>query len=207
MDSIQKSPIRKDEPNELVVHIPKEELYYKFKEKLKLLGITATWKWEDASRILFNEPEWKAIRTFSEKRNLFNEYINDLKNKEKEEIYLKREKNKTKFRQLLSEDNTINSDSTYTEAMSRLSYDERWRSVDEKEREDVFEDYIDLIYKKEEDEWKKSRDVKKKLFLEKLKFKNIKSDTLWKTIKNEFKDDPVFASMEKLIEFKLLQII
>ena len=198
MDSIQKSPIRKDEPNELVVHIPKEELYYKFKEKLKLLGITATWKWEDASRILFNEPEWKAIRTFSEKRNLFNEYINDLKNKEKEEIYLKREKNKTKFRQLLSEDNTINSDSTYTEAMSRLSYDERWRSVDEKEREDVFEDYIDLIYKKEEDEWKKSRDVKKKLFLEKLKFKNIKSDTLWKTIKNEFKDDPVFASMEKI---------
>ena len=82
--------------------------------------------------------------------------------------------------------------------MSRLSYDERWRSVDEKEREDVFEDYIDLIYKKEEDEWKKSREVKKKLFLDKLKFKNVKSDTLWKTIKYEFKDDPVFVSMEKI---------
>ena len=188
----------KDEPTDLVPQIPKEQSYYKFKEKLKSLGITATWKWEDACRILFNEPEWKEIRTFSEKRNLFNEYINDLKNKEKEESYLKREKNKTKFRQLLSEDNTINSDSTYAEAMSRLSYDERWRSVDEKEREDVFEDYIDLIYKKEEDEWKKSRDVKKKLFLDKLKFKNVKSDTLWKTIKYEFKDDPVFVSMEKI---------
>ena len=162
------------------------------------MGITITWKWEDASRLLFNEPEWKAIRTFSEKRNLFNEYINDLKNKEREEIYLKREKNKAKFRQLLSEDNTINSDSTYTEAMSRLSYDERWRAVDEKEREDVFEDYIDLIYKKEEDEWKKEREVKKKLFLEKLKFKKIKSDTLWKNICIDFKDDPVFASMEKI---------
>ena len=188
----------KDDPTDLVPQIPKEESYYKFKEKLKSLGITATWKWEDACRILFNEPEWKEIRTFSEKRNLFNEYINDLKNKEKEESYLKREKNKTKFRQLLSEDNTINSDSTYAVAMSRLSYDERWRSVDEKEREDVFEDYIDLIYKKEEDEWKKSRDVKKKLFLDKLKFKNVKSDTLWKTIKYEFKDDPVFVSMEKI---------
>jgi pre-mRNA-processing factor 40 len=197
MDYIPKSPL-KDESQELVYQIPKEEAYYKFKEKLKLLGITATWKWEDASRLLFNEPEWKIIRTFSEKRSLFNEYINDLKSKEKEEIYLKREKNKSKFRQLLSEDNTINSDSTYTEAMSRLSYDERWRSVDEKEREDVFEDYIDLIYKKEEDEWKKSRDVKKKLFLDKLKFKNIKSDTLWKTIKYDFKDDPVFVSMEKI---------
>ena len=121
-----------------------------------------------------------------------------MKNKEREEIYLKREKNKAKFRQLLSEDNTINSDSTYTEARSRLSYDERWRAVDEKEREDVFEDYIDLIYKKEEDEWKKEREVKKKLFLEKLKFKKIKSDTLWKNICIEFKDDPVFASMEKI---------
>ena len=197
METYLRSPT-KDESNELVLHIPKEELYYKFKEKLRLLGITITWKWEDACRILFNEPEWKSIRTFSEKRNLFNEYINELKSKEKEEIYLKREKNKSKFRQLLSEDNTINSDSTYTEAMSRLSYDERWRSVDEKEREDVFEDYIDLIYKKEEDEWKKARDVKKKSFLEKLKCKNVKSDTLWKTIKNEFKDDPVFASMEKI---------
>ena len=188
----------KESHTELIPDIPREELYRKFKEKLKALGITITWKWEDASRLLFNEPEWKAIRTFSEKRNLFNEYINDLKNKEREEIYLKREKNKAKFRQLLSEDNTINSDSTYTEAMSRLSYDERWRAVDEKEREDVFEDYIDLIYKKEEDEWKKEREVKKKLFLEKLKFKKIKSDTLWKNICIEFKDDPVFASMEKI---------
>jgi len=148
--------------------------------------------------LIFNEPEWKSIRTFSEKRNLFNDYINDLKNKEREEIYLKREKNKAKFRQLLSEDNTINSDSTYTEVMPRLIYDERWRAVDEKEREDVFEDYIDLIYKKEEDEWKKEREVKKKLFLEKMKFKKIKSDTLWKDICIEFKDDPVFASMEKV---------
>ena len=189
---------QKESHMELIPHIPREELYQKFKEKLKNLGITVTWKWEDVSRILFNEPEWKAIRTFSEKRNLFNEYINELKNKEREEIYLKREKNKSKFRQLLSEDNTINSDSTYTEVMSRLSYDERWRSVDEKEREDIFEDYIDLIYKKEEEEWKKEREVKKKLFLEKLKFKKIKSDTLWKNICIEFKDDPVFASMEKI---------
>ena len=82
--------------------------------------------------------------------------------------------------------------------MPRLIYDERWRAVDEKEREDVFEDYIDLIYKKEEDEWKKEREVKKKLFLEKMKFKKIKSDTLWKDICVEFKDDPVFASMEKI---------
>ncbi len=183
---------------ELTPHVPKEELYQKFKDKLKSLGITITWKWEDASRLMFNEPEWKSIRTFSEKRNLFNDYINDLKNKEREEIYLKREKNKAKFRQLLSEDNTINSDSTYTEVMPRLIYDERWRAVDEKEREDVFEDYIDLIYKKEEDEWKKEREVKKKLFLEKMKFKKIKSDTLWKDICIEFKDDPVFASMEKV---------
>ena len=160
---------QKESHMELIPHIPREELYQKFKEKLKNLGITVTWKWEDVSRILFNEPEWKAIRTFSEKRNLFNEYINELKNKEREEIYLKREKNKSKFRQLLSEDNTINSDSTYTEVMSRLSYDERWRSVDEKEREDIFEDYIDLIYKKEEEEWKKEREVKKKIIFRKIK--------------------------------------
>ena len=188
----------KEESKEITSYIPKEEAYHRFKEKLRELGITTTWKWEDARRHLFNEPEWKEIQTFSEKRNLFNEYISDLKSKEKEELYLKREKNKLKFRQLLSEDNTINSDSTYTEAMSRLSYDERWRSIDEREREDAFEDYIDLIYKREEEEWKNSREVKKKLFFEKLRYKNIKIDAMWKDIQTEFKDDPVFVSMEKI---------
>ena len=58
---------QKEPHTELIPHIPREELYQKFKDKLRTLGITVTWKWEDASRLLFNEPEWKAIRTFSEK--------------------------------------------------------------------------------------------------------------------------------------------
>ena len=48
---------QKESHMELIPHIPREELYQKFKEKLKNLGITVTWKWEDVSRILFNEPD------------------------------------------------------------------------------------------------------------------------------------------------------
>ena len=179
-------------------NLSREDQENYFKNTLKKLGITSTWKWEDASRILYRESIWKVIKTFSEKRNLFNEYINDLKNKERQEKELKREKLKAKFRQLLQEDNTINSDFTYAEGVAKYSHDDRWRAVDENDREDLFEDYIDLIYKKEEDEWKKSREIKKKLFLEKLKISGVTSGTLWKNIQYNFKDDPVFVSMEKI---------
>ena len=67
MDSYYRSPTR-DEPTDLIFQIPKEEAYYKFKEKLKSLGITVTWKWEDACRLLFNCLKWKDIRLLVKKK-------------------------------------------------------------------------------------------------------------------------------------------
>ena len=35
---------QKEPHTELIPHIPREELYQKFKDKLRTLGITVTWK-------------------------------------------------------------------------------------------------------------------------------------------------------------------
>ena len=178
--------------------LPKEEKYKLFKDQLRRAGVTATWKWEDAERVLYNEPIWKSIKTFQEKRSLFNEFVKQCKLKEREDIKLKKEKLKLKFRQMLEEDNSLNSNSKFSEALTKYCYDERWRAIDEREREDIFQDYIDLLYKKEEDEWKQMRENKKKKFERSLEDKKIKVNTKWKEICQLYSNDPLFMSMEKI---------
>ena len=101
--------------------LPKEEKYKLFKDQLRRAGVTATWKWEDAERVLYNEPIWKSIKTFQEKRSLFNEFVKQCKLKEREDIKLKKEKLKLKFRQMLEEDNSLNSNSKFSEALTKYS--------------------------------------------------------------------------------------
>ena len=93
--------------------LPKEEKNKLFKDKMRECGVTATWKWEDVERILHNESIWKSIKSFGEKRSLFSEFIRDCKTREREEQKLRKEKLKLKFRQMLEEDNTLNSDSKF----------------------------------------------------------------------------------------------
>ena len=169
-----------------------------FKEKLKLFGINHLWKFDDVKQTMKKEPIWKAIKTYNEKKNIFNEYISDYRSKVKEEFLLKKEKLRNKFRQLLEEDLTLNSNSTYTEALKKFCYDDRWRAVEEKERIDLFEDYIDILYEQEEEENKKKREKNKKLLYDKLIEKNIKSNTKWLDINIMFQNDELFKSMEKL---------
>ena len=169
-----------------------------FKEKLKLFGINHLWKFDDVKQTMKKEPIWKAIKTYNEKKNIFNEYISDYRSKVKEEFLLKKEKLRNKFRQLLEEDLTLNSNSTYTEALKKFCYDDRWRAIEEKERIDLFEDYIDILYEQEEEENKKKREKNKKLFYDKLIEKNIKSNTKWLDINIMFQNDELFKSMEKL---------
>ena len=166
--------------------LPKEEKHKLFKDQLRKAGVTATWKWEDAERVLYNEPIWKSIKTFQEKRSLFNDFVRQCKLKEREDIKLRKEKLKVKFRQMLEEDSSLNSNSKFSEALTKYCYDDRWRAIDEREREEIFQDYIDILYKKEEDEWRQTREKQKKQFERSLEDKHIKVNMKWKEKDDDF---------------------
>ena len=160
--------------------------------------MTATWKWEDTERVLYAKPRWKSIKTFLEKRSLFNEYVSECKTKEREDIKLKKEKLKCKFRQMLEEDTSLNSNSKFSEALTKYCYDERWYSIDECDREEIFQDYINVLFKREEDKWKADREHKRKLFVKSLEEKQIGSNVKWKETLQIYNNDILFQSMEKL---------
>lgn len=185
-----------------VEKLPREERNKLFKDMLKRAGVTATWKWEDCERVLYNEIIWKAVKTFQEKRGLFNEYIRDCKTKEREAIKMKKEKLKIKYRGLLEEDTSLTSNSKFAEALTKYCYDERWRAIDEREREEMFQDYIDLLYKREEEEAKFERENKVKIFRKALESRGVGINSKWRDIKINFSNNELFNSMEKIDQLK-----
>jgi pre-mRNA-processing factor 40 len=63
--------------------LSKEDAVMVFKEALKDSGVSTSWKWEDANRVIMHDPRVKAIKTISERKAAFNEYINEMKSKER----------------------------------------------------------------------------------------------------------------------------
>jgi len=176
----------------------KEELERLFKDMLRRAGITSTWKWEDCERVLNKEEVWKSIKTFQEKRALFNEYIKECKNRERDEIKLKREKLKVKFRQMLEEDSTLTSDSKFSQIIMKFCHDERWRAIDERDREEYFQDFLDELEKRENEEKRIIKETKMKNFRKVLQERiKVSTQIKWKDIILNFKDDPLFNSLEK----------
>lgn len=199
---IRESEEKKINPNIDLDNLPKEEAYKLFKDMLRRAGITSTWKWEDCERVLQSEAIWKCIKTFHEKRNLFNEYIKDCKTRDRDEQQLKRDKLRSKFRQMLEEDFAITSDTKFNEIIKKFCTDERWRSIDERDREELFQDYLDDLEKKETEEKRIQRETKMRNFRKILEEKRLPSSTKWREICLNFKDDMLFNSMEKLDRLK-----
>ncbi len=201
-NKIRENEEKKFNPNIDLDKLPKEEAYKLFKDMLRRAGITATWKWEDCERVLYKEAIWKIIKTFKEKRNLFDEYIKECKTRERDELQLKRDKLKTKFRQMLEEDLCLTSDTKFSDAIKKFCSDERWRAIDERDREDLFQDYLDDLEKRETEEKRILKETKIRQFKRILEEKRLPSSTKWKEICLNFKEDPFFNSMEKIDRMK-----
>ena len=199
---IRENEERKFNPNIDLENLPKDEAYKLFKDMLRRAGVTSTWKWEDCERVLHSETIWKVIKTFHEKRNLFNEYIKECKGRERDELRLKKDKLRSKFRQMLEEDSSLTSDSRFTDIIAKFCSDERWRSIDEREREDLFQDYLDDLEKRENEDKRISRESKIRNFRRILEEKRLPHTTKWREICLNFKDDNFFNSMEKIDRLK-----
>lgn len=182
--------------------LSKDELNKLFKEMLRRGGVSSTWKWEDCLRIFSSEDLWKAVKTFQERKQLFNDFIRECVTREKEEAKLKRERLKNKFRQMLEEDSTLTSESNLAEYGIKVGSDERWRLLDEREREDIFEDYLDELELKENEEKNIIRESKMKNFMKFLQERNFPTTTKWKEILLNMPNDATYQDkLDKLTVF------
>jgi len=169
---------------------------------LRRAGVTSTWKWEDCERVLQKEEMWKAIKTFQEKRQLFNDFVKDCKTREKEELRIKRDRLRSRFRQMLEDDTTLNSDVKFCEIATKYCTDERWRSIEERDREELFQDYLDDLENKENEEKRILRDQRMRSLKGVFEEKRLPVSTKWKEVCMNMRDDPAFNLLDKIDRLK-----
>ncbi|XP_015109979.1 transcription elongation regulator 1 isoform X1 [Diachasma alloeum] len=106
------------------------------------------------------DERFKNVEKMRERESLFNEYILEVRKREKEEKTAKREQVKKDFITMLREHKDIDRHSHWSDCKKRLEGDWRYRLVDSATtREDWFRDYVRLL--KDERKREKERDKEK----------------------------------------------
>ncbi|KAL4477091.1 hypothetical protein ABPG72_015404 [Tetrahymena utriculariae] len=174
-----------------------------FLEMLREHKVTNQMKWDQAQKLMQNDQRWIKIKQISEKKRLFQDYIQKIKRIERQEQQNKSEKAKEDFFKLLEEQN-FNSDAKFYKVIGNFASDPRYKALDEKNRETYFQDFLDRLFEQEQENMKDEKKthidfLKKKI----LQLSDLSTSFRWADFCQRFKDD---ESFKKLSDFEKIYI-
>ncbi|XP_063069622.1 pre-mRNA-processing factor 40 homolog A isoform X2 [Engraulis encrasicolus] len=193
----------KEERPELVKKVykwnTKEEAKQAFKELLKEKGVSSNASWEQAMKMIINDPRYSALPKLSEKKQAFNAYKVQTEKEEKEEARIKYKESKETFQRFLENHDKMTSTTRYKKAEQMFNELEVWSTVPERDRLEIYEDVLFYLAKKEKEQAKQLR----KRNWEALKnildnMANVTYRTTWSEAQQYLLDNPTFAEDEEL---------
>ncbi|KAK1789251.1 hypothetical protein P4O66_014875 [Electrophorus voltai] len=193
----------KEERPELVKKVykwnTKEEAKQAFKELLKEKGVSSNASWEQAMKMVINDPRYSALPKLSEKKQAFNAYKVQTEKEEKEEARIKYKESKETFQRFLENHDKMTSTTRYKKAEQMFGDLEVWSCVPERDRLEIYEDVLFYLAKKEKEQAKQLR----KRNWEALKnildnMANVTYRTTWSEAQQYLLDNPTFAEDEEL---------
>ncbi|XP_077071366.1 pre-mRNA-processing factor 40 homolog A isoform X4 [Siphateles boraxobius] len=206
MPSVEMQPsndVSKEERPELVKKVykwnTKEEAKQAFKELLKEKGVSSNASWEQAMKLIINDPRYSALPKLSEKKQAFNAYKVQTEKEEKEEARIKYKESKETFQRFLENHEKMTSTTRYKKAEQMFADQEVWSCVPERDRLEIYEDVLFYLAKKEKEQAKQLR----KRNWEALKnildnMANVTYRTTWSEAQQYLLDNPTFAEDEEL---------
>jgi len=107
-----------------------DEQKKKFIALLREKNVNVNTKWDACQALCGEDERWRVLKT-SEKKTIFQDYIDELKKQEDNRKRQKLENHKANFLKMLMEHKTINSDCNMHKMVSEFAPDPRWRALDE----------------------------------------------------------------------------
>ena len=160
-----------------------EEKIECFKNSLiEELGVSATWRWEDVKRNLSGMPKAELLKSMKDRKRAFDELITHLKTRDRQESRQKRQIIKDKFIQMLSEAKWLKTSSTFFEASKLFLTDSRYQNLDERDREDIFQDYLDELEKKEKEQIRNNEKARVEELLKFYEEQKVGVETTWEEV-------------------------
>ncbi|XP_049995954.1 pre-mRNA-processing factor 40 homolog A isoform X8 [Alexandromys fortis] len=177
----------------------KEEAKQAFKELLKEKRVPSNASWEQAMKMIINDPRYSALAKLSEKKQAFNAYKVQTEKEEKEEARSKYKEAKESFQRFLETHEKMTSTTRYKKAEQMFGEMEVWNAISERDRLEIYEDVLFFLSKKEKEQAKQLR----KRNWEALKnildnMANVTYSTTWSEAQQYLMDNPTFAEDEEL---------
>ncbi|GMQ01204.1 hypothetical protein CsSME_00047922 [Camellia sinensis var. sinensis] len=192
---------------EPLVYENKLEARNAFKALLESANVGSDWTWDQAMRVTINDQRYGALRTLGERKQAFSEFLIQRKKQDAEERRARQKKAQEEFRTMLEECKELTSTTRWSKAIAIIEDDERFKAVERaKDREDVFEDYIVELEKKERakalEEHKRNR-MEYLNFLKSCDF--ITASSQWRKVQDRLEDDERCSRLEKIDRLEIFQ--
>ncbi|KAF5448316.1 hypothetical protein F2P56_028863 [Juglans regia] len=161
--------------------------------------LTSSTRWSKAVSMFENDERFKAVERDRERRDLFDNYLGELKEKERARAEEERKRNVMEYRQFLESCDFIKADSQWRKLQDRLEADERCSRLEKMDRLDIFMEYTHDLEKEEEERRKiqkeelrkverKNRDEFRKLMEEHVTAGTLTAKTHWRDYCMKVKD-------------------
>ncbi|KAL3843845.1 hypothetical protein ACJIZ3_001248 [Penstemon smallii] len=176
-----------------VVYESKEDAKNAFKALLETANVGSGWNWDQAMRVIINDPRYAALRTLGERKQVFNEFVGKKKKQEVEERRARQKNAREDFKKI--------------KAVSMFENDERFHALERyKDREDLFADHIEEVMKKERAKALEEHKRNKMEYLELLKSCDfIKASSQWRKVQQRLEADERCSRLDKIERLEIFQ--
>ena len=177
----------------------KEEVRAMYMQMFAEAGVTSTWKWEDFHRIMRIDERFHVIKTIGQKKQIFQEYIQVLKKKDREDGRQKKQVARENFMKMLDSSGILRAESKYYKTAHFFQGDPRWRILEEREREELFQDFLDELERRDRENLRLQRKQQMQM-LKKVLEDNQEIDytTKWVIAQKILAENPNFKALDKL---------
>lgn len=176
--------------------VPLETRITQFREMLSEKEVSAFSTWEKELHKIVFDPRYLLL-TSKERKQVFEKYVKERADEERQEKRNKMKMRREAFRQLMEEAN-LSTKTSYNEFSSKNCKDERYKNIEKsREREGLFNEYMIELRKQEKEEKALRREQARKQFIELLKeHSEIDRHTRWPEIKKKLDHDSRYKAVD-----------
>ncbi|CAL0300387.1 unnamed protein product [Lupinus luteus] len=192
---------------EPLVYVNKMGAKDAFKALLESVNVGSDWTWDRTMRVIINDKRYGALRTLGERKQAFNEYLNQRKKQEVEEKRMKQKKAREDFKKMLEESTELTSSTRWSKAVPIFENDERFKAVErDRDRRDMYDSFMEDLGNKERARAQVERKqnlMEFRMFLESCDF--IKASTQWRKVQDRLEADERCSRLQKIDRLEIFQ--
>ncbi|XP_042901270.1 pre-mRNA-processing factor 40 homolog B isoform X1 [Parasteatoda tepidariorum] len=188
------------DPSKPLVFKDKKEAIEAFKDLLREKSVPSNSSWEQALKLIVNDPRYGTLKKLNEKKQAFNAYKTQRGKEEKEEQRLRAKKAKEELEVFLQNCDKMHSSIRYKKALEIFGDLEVWKAVPDRERKELYEDVVFFVAKREKEEAKALRKRNMKVLSSVLdSMTSVTYRTTWAEAQQLLLDNPQFSEDPELL--------